>query len=156
MLGKGIYAMSCASSFLPCIYLSSISYQLFLLSSLSFFLFLFFGIFLFLSSLTWKEWRESLMQQKQRKQHSTIWVSKGEKRGKVYGLFLSCCFPTPLSLSLSLYIYICVYISPSFSPWFPTELGSPTMMNNGCNFLNSMRSFQGREKSKKIIKKNNV
>ena len=27
-------------------------------------------------------------------------VLKGEKRGKVCGLFLSCCFPTSLSISM--------------------------------------------------------
>lgn len=90
----GIYAMSCGSSFLS----FPISYHF----PFSFLFFLYYNMYFFM--LLWLErGRENLWCSKNREsQHISIWVLKGEKRGKVYGLFLSCCFPISLSLSTSL------------------------------------------------------
>jgi hypothetical protein len=57
------------------------------------------------------------------------------------------CFYLTVFLSLSHTLYL------SLSLWarFPTELGGPTMMNNGCNFPSTLRSFEKKKLKLKLM-----
>jgi len=83
----GIYAMRCGSSSLIPVH-----------TNFFFFLKKKFPLFF----LLWLEWGgENLWCSNNRESKTAqFWVLKGEKRGKVCGLFLSCCFPTSQSPSM--------------------------------------------------------